>query len=154
MAFDYSNLANVALFQISDKGRNVTLRYVEEGTYNPGTDAFSGTTFTDTTVKALIRNYSLRELLDTIILVGDKEVILASSGITRPEVNDIIIDSSSYYRILNVVEIIPGDTSLLYKLQVRLSTIDMDDNPIEVLRINEAGVLRVTEAEINRILEN
>lgn len=118
MTFNYAGLAATALAQIADKGRNITLRRVTEGSYNPATDTIPDASVANETVKALVRNFSQRELVEGLIIKGDKEVIVASSGLTIPEMNDIIVDNDQF-RIVNVLEIKPGDTSMLYKLQVR-----------------------------------
>lgn len=144
---NYNNIASLALNQIADKGRDVVLRYVTEGVYNPATDIFAGNSTNNVTVKAVIRDYKLSELTDTMILVGDKEIIVAASGLTEPQINDIIVDEYQF-RILNILKIKPGDTTILYKLHVRLFALN------EILRITEELSQRVTEAGINRILEN
>lgn len=118
MAFNYAGLEATALVQIADKGRNVILRRVTEGSYNPANDTISGDSNADETVKALVRNFTERELVEGLIIKGDKEVTVAASGLTIPEMNDIIVDTQQF-RIINVLEIAPGDTAMLYKLQVR-----------------------------------
>lgn len=118
MGFDYSSLEASALRLITDKGRDVTLRAVAEGTYNPGTDTISGASESDSIVKMVMRDFTTRELVETMIERGDKEALVAASGITAPEVNDVIVDGDEY-KILNVQQVAPGDTTILYKLQLR-----------------------------------
>lgn len=118
MGFNYANMAATALAQINDKGRSVTLRYVTQGTYNPATDGIAGASEADVSVKAVIRFYTQKEQIETMIMEGDKEALIASSGITAPLVDDVIVDGDEF-KILRVEEVKPGDTALLYRLQIR-----------------------------------
>ena len=114
----YTNMAKTALRQIADKGRNVSLRANTEGVYDPVTDSFTGTLTNDTTVKALVTAYSQREIDGTIILRGDKKILIAANA-ASPEHNDIIVDGANEYKIINVDTLKPGDTPIMYTVQVR-----------------------------------
>jgi hypothetical protein len=54
----------------------------------------------------------------TLIQMGDKKVLCAAEGLTKPAPGDIVEDGSEY-RVVAVQEVGPGDTPILYKLQVR-----------------------------------
>ncbi len=114
----YDNLAAVALRQIEDKGRDITLTSVDLGIYDPDNDTLSGDVSTSVTIKAVFREYTLKEKEATIIHENDREVLIAASGITRPSIDDIVIDDETL-KVINVKEIKPGDVALIYKLQVR-----------------------------------
>lgn len=116
---DYSSLAATALRQIADKGRNVTLRRDAAGTYNPASDTFTAGDEDNETVKAVITDYHDRQIDGEIIMRGDRRAIIAASGLTAPDKGDVIVDGSDQYRIINIETVKPGDTALLYKLQVR-----------------------------------
>jgi hypothetical protein len=118
MAINYKKLADMSLRQINDKGRNVTLRYVDIGQYDPVNDTVSGGGDSDVTVKAVFRDYTQKELDDTIIQEDDKEVLIAAKDITKPSINDVVVDTD-ILKIVNVKEVRPGDTALIYKLQAR-----------------------------------
>lgn len=118
MVFNYTNTAQVALDQIADKGRNVSLVYKTSGTYDPQLDSVVGASENTVTVKAVIRNYSQRDMDGTLIKKDDQEVLIAASGITKPQSGDLIIDAEEL-TIVDVREVKPGATAIMYKLQVR-----------------------------------
>lgn len=119
MPFDYSNIAETAVAQINDKGRDVSLVYHTSGTLNIDTDALSGDSDTTVTVNALITNFNKRDVAAGLVEVGDLQVIIAAEGVTKPTTNDKIVDGGVTYAIVSVTEIKPGETAILYKLQVR-----------------------------------
>jgi hypothetical protein len=115
------SLAKSALALISRRGRTVTLRQVDVGTYDPQLNDFTKNDQTDTTVKAVVTDYLQREVDGDLILLGDKRVLIAASGLTdAPMVGDYIIEGSgSQYRVMSVITVQPGEVAMLYKLQVR-----------------------------------
>lgn len=118
MGFDYSNIADIALNQINDKGRIICIVYKTEGSYDPSDDTLFADTEKSVEVKAVITNYKKRDLVESLIEKGDLQVIIAASGIKKPKVDDTIIDDGEF-NIIDVEEVKPGDTPLIYKLQVR-----------------------------------
>lgn len=118
MAFDYSNMLTIAGTQIADKGRNVTYRAVTEGTYDPATNTRTSDTTTDTTIKAVVTDIKLKNIDGNLTQRGDKMLLVAGDSIT-PDMADKIIDGSVTYQIVFIDEIKTGDTTVLYKLQVR-----------------------------------
>ena len=113
----YGGLAKTAQKLIADKGRTVTLRQVTGGSaYNPLTDTMTNAT-TDTAVKAVFTSFKQDEIDGTLIMRGDKKVLLAA-GI-EPKGNDVIVDGATQYRVIEIMTVQPGDTTILYTLQVR-----------------------------------
>ena len=120
MPFDYSALSEIAINEVKDKGRDVTLQYVTAGTYDPATDDISGDSDTNATVRMLQLNYKKSEIDGTLIKSDDVMGLLANDSLTRePENGDKIIDNSVTFTIKNVKKVQPGDTILLYRLQLR-----------------------------------
>ena len=145
--YDYSNAARLAYNQIADKGKSVTLRINTAGTYNPANDTISGASNLDLSIKALITNYAKFAIDGTIIQLGDKQILVAGSNFRNlstdevidgsdnvvedgyqvvdgleqviPTINDVVVDDGVQYKILNVEEIAPGGTVVLYKIQAR-----------------------------------
>lgn len=115
MTFDYSKLAQVALTQIANFGRDCVLKRVTESTYNYDTGTNAGGSIANTTIKAVVTDYALKQIDGTIIQRGDKLFTIAAKDLTAPDTNDYIDD----WKILNVETIQTGDTALLYKCQVR-----------------------------------
>tara|TARA_B100000686_G_C16738759_1_gene945274 strand:+ start:787 stop:1137 length:351 start_codon:yes stop_codon:yes gene_type:complete len=114
---NYEGIANTALQQIADKGRTITIKSVTEGAYVPG-QPYSGTE-TETSVKAVVTAYSERLIDGSVIQTGDKQALIAARGISEPTTSDKIIDGGDTYSIVNVSTVKPGNTAILYKIQVR-----------------------------------
>lgn len=118
MTFDYSNIAETAVAQINDKGRDVQIIYKTAGTYDAGNDRVDGDSEDTVTVKALVTNFNQRDIAAGLVETGDLQVMIAASGITKPKTNDKVLDGEEF-RVVTVTEIKPGGSAILYKLQVR-----------------------------------
>ena len=120
MSFDYSQIASTALKQIQDKGRTVTIISPgEDQVYDPGTDTFTAGTDDETDVKALFTQFSKKDIDGDLIRQTDKRVLIAASGISEPNTDDKISDGGTEYAVINTETIAPGDTAVLYMVQVR-----------------------------------
>ena len=118
---DYSNLAATTLAQIADKGRTVTVRSpgVTQA-YNPANDTYTAGTDVDVTAKALFTKFSSKDIAGDVIRATDSRVLIAASALSAaPDTDDKIIDNSTHYNVINVETVKPGDTAILYILQVR-----------------------------------
>lgn len=104
---------------INDIGKALTLRKVSEGAYNPATGAAINTT-TDTPVYGLVLNYKDGQFDGDIIQRGDRKIVLRASDSVVPEVQDLVIDGSDEYRIVNVRQIEQAGTDLVYVCQGRI----------------------------------
>lgn len=118
MTFDYSSLNETVQAQVADKGRTVQIVYKTAGTYNPTLDALDNDSEETVEVKAIITNFSKRDVSASLVEQGDLQVMIAAN-VTKPKTNDIVSDNGEEFTIVNVVEIKPGGTPILYKLQVR-----------------------------------
>ncbi|PSL23473.1 hypothetical protein [Dyadobacter jiangsuensis] len=116
----YGEMAELAKEQIEEFGRSVILRRNNQGDYDPATDSFSGGSSADVSVIALFTKFEQNEIDGTIILRDDKKVLIAASSLASPpQHNDILVDGDYEYKVLPLDIIRPGDTPLIYKLQVR-----------------------------------
>lgn len=116
----YTRLASVALAQIADKGRNVTFVTPGTGTYNPGAGTYTETAATEATVKAVFTAYSLKDVDGENIRADDKQCLIAASSLSaEPTTKNKIKEGSTVYEVVSVETVQPGDTPILYKLQVR-----------------------------------
>lgn len=115
---DYSGLAARAVLQIRDKGRAANLIYKDQGTYSPSNDTVSGASLEEIEVKTVITNYRDSAIDGVMILTGDRQAVIAAN-VVKPRIGDILNDQGQEYAIVNVIEIGPGDTPLVYKLQIR-----------------------------------
>lgn len=112
----YSGLAQTAKRLIDTKGRSVTVRSTAGQTFDPINDTMTGGV-TNTPVKAVFTEFKREEIDGTLIMRGDKKVLLAGS--VEPKGNDVIIDGSTKYRIVDILTVQPADTVVIYKVQAR-----------------------------------
>lgn len=116
----YEEMAQLTREQIDEYGRLAIIRRTTGNTYDPSTDTNSDGAVTEASVKMLFTDYREREIDGTIIIRGDKKVLIADAAVnTPPKHNDIIIDGLNEYKVIDLDTIQPGDTPLIYKLQVR-----------------------------------
>lgn len=103
-------------------GKSVTLTNVTTGSYNTATSSITNTT-SDTTVKALVEDYSLHSSgagFDSgLILSGDKKFSIAAAGITTPKPGDSITLDSVLWKVVRVTEVWSGEQIAMYELQAR-----------------------------------
>lgn len=131
MAFDYSEIADVADEILEEFGQAVTLTHTNEGTYVPGTgwvpadpaeivQAGTGATFDYGTAQAGI--YSVP---GSLVQVGDKQLLLSSlttaGGTLMAPVNgDTITDiAGKVWTITQVKTVSPAGTAVLYDCNLR-----------------------------------
>ena len=116
----YDDTAQTAQDMITEFGRTITLRRNNEGVYNPLTDTVTGATQIDVPVKAVFTDFKENEIDGTLIVRGDKRVLLAAAALVAgPEHNDILVDGAEQYHVVELMAVQPGDTAIIYKLQVR-----------------------------------
>lgn len=118
MSSFYARMAATSLRLITKFGQAITLTSVTTGAYSPATGAASQTTTTQT-VRGVEEAYAQREIDGTNVLSGDKRVVIAASGITAPQVNDICTMAGTDYMVKKVDTLAPGGTPLTYTLQLR-----------------------------------
>lgn len=115
MTFDYSTLRDIAEAQINDKGKTVTHVSVTSGTFNPATGAITGSTQTSASVKAVVTDFRDFQIDGSIIQRGDKMLLVSA----KPALVDKYTIDAIDYQVVNVRSISPGDTDIVYKVQVR-----------------------------------
>jgi len=104
---------------INDLGKALTLRKVTEGTYDPTTGAISGQTTTDTSVKGMLLSYRNKDFEGTLIQRGDRKILIRASDSVVPEVQDIVLDSTIQYRLVDVRQIEEAGADVVYICQGR-----------------------------------
>lgn len=116
---DYAKNKATATKMLTKFGRDVTLRVVTAGTYNPATGTVSNTN-ADETRKAAIFAYSKGEQhqAGTLIQANDKKAYMDANG-TTPDVSHKVVIDSVVYSIISVDELKPATVAILYTLQVR-----------------------------------
>ena len=113
---NYLKLNVLAKKLIEKNGKTFTLRKKVEGTYDPANNSISIAT-TDSTFYGVLKNYYHSYFDNQTIKRGDK--LLIASSTVEIEVQDVILEGSTKWNVINVEEIKPADTNLLYKVQVR-----------------------------------
>lgn len=98
-------------------GKNLTLRVVSGGSYNAATGQLSGGSQTDNTVKGMLLSYSDSQRDGEMVQKGDRKAVLEAD--TLPSIQDILIDGSDEYEIINVTQIESNDSDLVYVCQIR-----------------------------------
>lgn len=117
-AFDYSRPLATANRLLSRFGQAaVLIRYAPGGgpQHNPGPP-----TPTNHACTIVVDTYRAFEIDGTMILAGDKKVLLSVEGLAiTPTTADKLQIGGVAHTIINVETLSPGGTTLLYTLQVR-----------------------------------
>ena len=127
MATFYQEMATTVEELLSEFGGNLTVR---SQSYTPVVspetepwDVGDADDPVDVTVKGVLLDYENKEIDGTLVLAGDRRVLLAptdnSGNSTNPQIGDTIIHGSDSYRVMRPNPIQPTDTLLLWDIQVR-----------------------------------
>ncbi|MCK9532606.1 MAG: hypothetical protein M0R77_19130 [Gammaproteobacteria bacterium] len=110
-AYDYSTLANTAISLIDRFGRTIIRRRATKSgdNWNPTIS------YTDTNIIGVSLGYKANEIDGNLIKATDKKILTYDEVI----VSDKIVDNSIVYEVISVDTINPGDTILIYKVQIR-----------------------------------
>lgn len=112
----YENLAATALRLLAKYGAPTTIQRVTIGAYNPATGTASNST-SNLTTTGLVRLYQNKLIDGERVKVGDKEVVLSNEQI--PLLSDKIIVDSVPWSIVNIREVNPAGTPIVYFAQIR-----------------------------------
>ena len=113
-----SSLRKVANKVVSKFGGDVTVRIVTGGSYNTTTGAITENE-SDTTVKGVLSDISLKEV-NELIQAGDKRLLVAAAAVTTaPETKDRIVIGSVVHQIIQVNVTEQANTAIVYELILR-----------------------------------
>lgn len=120
----YDRMASTALRLIERFGQTITLRDTVPGEYDPVTGSQTPDVEVDQPAQAILQDYSLQQsgmsyADGTIIKQGDKKILVAALGITPPQLTTAVIADGATWTIVNIKEINPAGTPLVYELQGR-----------------------------------
>jgi len=109
---------------VNQFGQEVTLRKPNYGSYNPETGTVQGNSNQNYTVKCYMAEYSLTEVNNDSILMGDRKALLpandtSGSSLPEPDAEDQIIGFGDTVKIVSVQSIYHADTLACYICQVR-----------------------------------
>jgi hypothetical protein len=113
VSYDYSGLKGTSKSLVERFGRTVTLRARSFSGAANNPDVLD----VDTETTAVITDYNARDVDGTLIKVTDKMAIMHSD--VTPDIDYQVVDGGIVYSVINCNDIKPGDTSLIYKLQLR-----------------------------------
>lgn len=115
----YDEMAEVADEMLAEFGQGCTLSSVTIGDYDPATGGAS-TTATSQTVTGAIFDYPQRFIDGTLILTGDKRVLVSPIGVTgAPKPGDTLTAGGIDYRVVDAKATAPAGIAVLWTLQVR-----------------------------------
>jgi len=113
-----SSLRKVASKVVSKFGGDVTVRIVTGGSYNTTTGSITESE-SDSTVKGVLSDVSLREV-NELIQAGDKRLLIAAAAVnTAPKTKDRVVISSVVHQIIQVNVTEQANTAIVYELILR-----------------------------------
>lgn len=115
MAFDYAPMQTIASTLLAHFGRSSTVRSPNVISTDPPAGTVTLGTPVDTTVNAVLVSINEKNAPGALIQSGDKLAIMDGAI----DIEDQFIQDSEIWQVVNVIEIKPGDTSLIWKAQVR-----------------------------------
>jgi hypothetical protein len=125
MSAFYEEMAGVALDLISEFGQPITLRDEVPGGYDPETGIVADPVIAEQTGSGILQDYTLSERAGisnhpgSLIQQGDKKLIMSASGLTMPTLTTKAVVGGHTWAIVNIKEINPAGTPLIYELQAR-----------------------------------
>jgi hypothetical protein len=113
-----SSLRKVASKVVSKFGGDVTVRIVTGGSYNTTTGAITESE-SDSTVKGVLSDVSLKEV-NELIQAGDKRLLIAAAAVsTAPETKDRVVIGSVVHQVIQVNITEQANTAIVYELILR-----------------------------------
>ncbi|MBF0675588.1 hypothetical protein [Pseudomonas sp.] len=133
MSAFYDRMAATALRLIERFGQTITLRDITEGVYDPVTGEDTPSEPADQPAQAILQDYpaqmsGMSYADGTVIRQGDKKILVAalttdSSGqkvqLTPPQMTTQVIAGGVTWAVVNIKEISPAGTPLVYEIQGR-----------------------------------
>jgi len=129
----YDRMASTALRLIERFGQTITLRDTVPGEYDPVTGGSTPEMTVDQSAQAILQDYALQQAgmsyaEGTVIKHGDKKILVAAMAkdangqpvqLTPPQLTTTVIADGATWTIVNIKEINPAGTPLVYELQGR-----------------------------------
>ena len=117
----YDEMAAVALDLITQYGHPIQLREEKAGSYNPATGKTDPPSVKAQTAQAVMANYiSAKYENDPLIQRGDMLLKVSAASLNwPPTLSTKAIAIGRSWSVINVTEVNPAGTPLIYELQVR-----------------------------------
>lgn len=124
MSAFYDRMSATALRLIERFGQTITLRDTVPGEYDPVTGGSTPETTVDQPAQAILQDYAIQQAgmsyaEGTVIQQGDKKILVAAQGLTPPQLTTTVLADGATWTIVNIKEINPAGTPLVYELQGR-----------------------------------
>ena len=99
-------------------GGDVTVRFLSAGYYNTTTGEITETA-SDTAIKGIVSDVTLREA-NELVQAGDKNLMISANDVTSaPETKDRVVISSIVYQIIQVETTELNGVDIVYNLVLR-----------------------------------
>ena len=118
MSFNYAALAVTAHRIIKDFGQQVVMVRKLAGAYNPATGSSTDTSVLQTGY-GVVLDYGIKNIDGQLIKAGDKQLLLSTSGLTTPAVNDTVTIGTELFTVTMVKSLSPAGTPLLFDCNIR-----------------------------------
>lgn len=119
----YSSLAAVAQRLIDENGRDITITLKDRAAANPS-EPWRANGSSDTVVgpvRAVVVPYSTQDVDGTLVQREDKRALVAALDVDPSVLEnfDLVTDGSDVWRVVASRIVNPGDTRVIYALQLR-----------------------------------
>ena len=119
----YTEMQAVTDASLSQYGQLVTITHKTAGAYDPATGSSAISTITEVG-RGAVFDYTrpkdgLSQADGTLILQGDKKLLLSPVGITAPKIDDAVIANGITFVIKNIKSINPAGTVVMYECNIR-----------------------------------
>ena len=114
----YGDLALTADSLLLEFGQAVTIRTQTPGEYDPATGT-AAITVVDTVGNGCVFDYGSNAIDGTMIVAGDKQLLLSPVGMSEPGVDDLAIVGGISWRIVSVKTTAPAGVAVLFECQLR-----------------------------------
>ncbi len=131
MALNYANFRTLAERLIEENGRDISLVRRDQGNPVDSAEPWRASTEAATitvVVKGVIIEFETEDFDGTLVRRGDKRVLISDKSVIDEgggatnliiEDYDHVLDAGVRWKIINADTIEPGDTRIMYDLQVR-----------------------------------
>lgn len=114
----YGDLALTADDLLKEFGQPVTIRTQTPGEYDPETGT-SAITTVDTVGNGCVFDYGTNAIDGTMIVQGDKQLLLSPVGMATPANGSIAIIGDDQWNIVSVKTTAPAGVAVLFECQLR-----------------------------------
>ena len=116
----YDEAEAVAEELLEEFGQAVTIAHVTSGEYDIETGTVTKSSATENGF-GVVGNYTNSSIDGTLILRGDKRLLLSADGVTEPKPQDLVGINGVTHTVINCEPLSPAGTVLIYKCQLRVA---------------------------------